>query len=120
MFKEMMMTFRFAILAVFTFAAMVSAAGAAPLQMAPLQVAQADQAAAQGKGTVNAVDAAGHKINLSHEPIPAIGWPSMKMNFPVAAAVDLKSVKAGTQVEFTLAKNKAGAYEIQSITPAGK
>jgi Cu(I)/Ag(I) efflux system protein CusF len=120
--KEKMMAFRFAIPVVFTFAAMVSTVGAAPLDQraGQLQMAQADLPVPQGKGTVNSVDAAGHKINLSHEPIPAIGWPAMKMNFPVAAAVDLKSVKPGTQVEFTLAKNKAGTYEIQSITPAGK
>lgn len=111
------MTFRFMMPVVFIFAATVPVAGAAPLDH---QMAQADQPAAQGKGTVNLVDAAGHKVNLSHEPIPAIGWPAMKMNFPVAATVDLKNVKAGAQVEFTLAKNKAGTYEIQSITPVAK
>ncbi len=111
------MIFRFAIPALFTFAAMIPAAGAAP---STYQMAQADQPAAQGKGMVNLVDAAGHKVNLSHEPIPAIGWPAMKMNFPVAPTVDLKNVKAGAQVEFTLAKNKAGTYEIQSITPVAK
>jgi Cu(I)/Ag(I) efflux system protein CusF len=112
------MTIRFAVPVLLTLA-MAFAASAADVP-AKLQITQADQASPQGKGTVNAVDAAGHKVNLSHEPIPAIGWPAMKMNFPVAATVDLKNVKPGTQVEFTLAKNKAGTYEIQSMTPAGQ
>ena len=99
------MRLRFAIPAVFVLASLASAAAAD---------------STPGKGTVNSVDAAGHKVNLSHEPIPAIGWPAMKMNFPVAPTVDLKNVTAGTRVEFVLEKNKAGTYEIQSITPAGK
>ena len=100
------MRLRFAIPAVFALASLASMAAAVE--------------STQGKGVVNSVDAAGHKVNLSHEPIPAIGWPAMKMNFPVAASVDLKGVKAGTQVEFTLEKNPAGTYEIKSMTPAGK
>src|SRR5262249_4740959 len=30
---------------------------------------------AHGTGTVNSVDPAQHKVNLSHNPIPEIGWP---------------------------------------------
>ena len=30
-----------------------------------------------GTGTVNSVDEAGRKINLSHGPIPQVGWPAM-------------------------------------------
>ncbi len=75
---------------------------------------------AAGKGVVNSVDATGHKVNVSHEPIPSLGWPAMKMDFAVAPSVDLKSVKAGTQVEFTVGKNKEGLPEIQAIQPVKK
>ena len=78
------------------------------------------EAGAKGKGVVNMVDAAAHKVNVSHEPIPSLGWPAMKMDFAVAPSVDLKTVQAGTQVEFTVGKNKAGLPEIQSIQPAKK
>lgn len=75
---------------------------------------------AKGKGVVNSVDATGHKVNVSHEPIPSLGWPAMKMDFAVAPSVDLKSVQAGTQVEFTVGKNKEGMPEIQAIQPVKK
>ena len=70
---------------------------------------------AKGKGVVNSVDAAGHKVNVSHEPIPSLKWPAMKMDFAVAPSVDLKSVQAGSQIEFVVGKNKEGLPEIQSI-----
>ena len=81
------------------------------------QVAQASQV--QGTGTVNSVDPAGHKVNLNHNAIPAIGWPAMTMDFPVAASIDLKAIKPGTQVNFTIEKGQGGMYEIRAIAPAG-
>ena len=73
----------------------------------------------QGTGTLNAVDAAAHKVNISHKAIPELGWPAMRMDFPVADTVDLKALQAGGQIEFVLEKNKAGTYEVQSIKPVG-
>lgn len=75
---------------------------------------------AKGKGVVNSVDAAAHKVNVSHDPIPSLGWPAMKMDFAVAPSVDLKSVAAGTSVEFTVGKTKDGLPEIQAIQPVKK
>jgi Cu/Ag efflux protein CusF len=74
---------------------------------------------AHGAGTVNSVDLAQHKVNVSHSPIPDIGWPAMTMDFPVAASVDLKTIKAGTRVNFTIEQGQGGMYEIKAITPAG-
>ena len=74
---------------------------------------------AHATGTVNSVDAAQHKINLSHQPIPAIGWPAMTMEFPVAPSVDLSRIKPGSRVNFSLEKDKGGMYQIQSVEPAG-
>jgi Cu/Ag efflux protein CusF len=81
-----------------------------------------DQSAqgAKGKGVVNSVDAASHKVNVSHEPIPSLKWPAMKMDFAVAPSVDLRSVQAGSQIEFVVGKNKEGLPEIQSIQPVKK
>src|SRR5262245_56715950 len=81
------------------------------------QIAQASQV--QGTGTINAIDAAGHKINLNHNAIPAIGWPAMTMDFTVAPAVNLSALKPGTRVNFTMQRGGDGMYVIQSITPAG-
>ena len=67
----------------------------------------------------NAVDPTQHKINLSHQPIPEIGWPAMTMEFPVAPSIDLKGIKPGTRVNFTIEQGQGGMYEIKAIAPAG-
>lgn len=74
---------------------------------------------AQGTGTVNSVDAAGHKLNVSHDPIPAIGFPAMTMDFAVAPSVNLSAVKPGSRINFTVEQGAGGMYEIKSISPAG-
>ena len=72
----------------------------------------------QGKGKVNEVDADSHTINISHQPIAALKWPAMKMNFPVASDVDLSSVKADDTVAFTLQGDADGNYTIVNLKPA--
>jgi len=74
---------------------------------------------AHATGTVNSVDPAQHKINVSHQPIPEIGWPAMTMDFAVAPAVDVRAIKPGARINFTIEKGQGGMYEIQAITPAG-
>src|SRR6516162_1837727 len=39
--------------------------------------------ATKASGTVNAVDAAKHKITVSHRAIKSLGWPAMTMDFAV-------------------------------------
>ncbi|GAB6846150.1 Cu(I)/Ag(I) efflux system protein CusF [Methylorubrum rhodinum] len=75
------------------------------------------QQTASATGTVSAVNASQHKVTFDHEPIPAINWPAMHMEFPVAQSVDLSKVKPGEKVKFTLSGSK-GSYTVQSITPA--
>jgi Cu/Ag efflux protein CusF len=43
----------------------------------------------------------------------------MTMEFPVATSVDLKPIKPGTRINFTIEKSQSGMYEIKAITPAG-
>jgi Cu/Ag efflux protein CusF len=83
------------------------------------QMAHSGHAHAQGSGTVNSVDAAAHKVNVSHGPISAIGLPAMTVDFAVAPSVDLQTVKPGTRVNFTLEHGEGGMYVIQSMKPAG-
>jgi Cu/Ag efflux protein CusF len=79
----------------------------------------AQAAHVEGIGTVNSVDAAGHKVNLNHNPIPVIGWPAMTMDFAVAPSVDLRALKPGTRVNFMMQRGGDGMYVIHSITPSG-
>ena len=83
-----------------------------------MKMAHSGHAHAQGAGTVNSIDASAHRINVSHGPIPAIGFPAMTMDFAVAPSVDLQAVKPGTRVNFTVEKGQGGMYVIQSIAPA--
>ena len=75
------------------------------------------QQTASATGTVAAVNASQHKVTFDHEPIPAINWPAMHMEFPAISSVDLSKVKPGEKVKFTLSGSK-GSYTVQSITPA--
>jgi Cu/Ag efflux protein CusF len=90
-----------------------------PQPSGEMHMAHAGQDDARGTGTVNSVDPAQHKINLSHQPIPDIGWPAMTMDFPVAPSVDLTAIQPGSRVNFTIEKGPGGMYEIKAITPAG-
>ena len=93
---------------------------AAPaLNSAEMQMAHEGHSDIRGSGTVNSVDPAQQKVNVSHNPIPEIGWPAMTMDFPVAPSVDLRALKPGTRVDFTIEKSQGGMYEIQTISPAG-
>ncbi len=84
-----------------------------------IKLAHSGHRHASGSGTVNSVDAAGHKLNISHGPMPAIGWPSMTMDFAVAPTIDLGAIQPGIRVNFTIEQGTGGTYVIQSIRPAG-
>ncbi|MGE0279055.1 MAG: copper-binding protein [Rhizobiaceae bacterium] len=84
-----------------------------------IQVAHEGRADAHGTGTVTAVNAAQHRIGMQHEPIPAIGWPAMSMEFAVAPSVNLQGIQPGSRVNFSIEKGADGMYVIQSIQPAG-
>jgi len=74
------------------------------------------EGAASATGTVTAVNMAAKKVTIDHGPIPAIKWPSMKMEFATAPSVDLTKVKAGDKVRFTLT-GSGSTYTVQSIAP---
>lgn len=84
-----------------------------------MQLAHEGHKGTRATGTVNAVDPAQHKLNISHNPIPELGWPAMTMDFPVAPSVDLRSVKPGMKVNFTIEQGQGGTPQIQSVSPAG-
>jgi len=69
-----------------------------------------------GKGVVRDLMGEG-KINLSHDPIQALGWPSMTMDFKLAEGVSTKDLKPGMAVEFDLME-KDNVYLIDAIRPA--
>ena len=66
---------------------------------------------------MNAIAVDERKINISHEPIPSIGWPKMTMDFSLDAGVDLEGIETGERVRFHLREEGDGGYSISAIEP---
>lgn len=56
-----------------------------------------------------------NKINMAHDPIPALDWPDMVMDFDLKENLSLKGLNKGDKVEFELEKGENG-YVVKSIT----
>ncbi|MDG4553067.1 MAG: copper-binding protein [Candidatus Competibacter sp.] len=70
-------------------------------------------------GTVKSVDAAKGKLVIDHEPIPALHWPRMVMDFQLVDKAMAEQVKAGDKVNFTLTPGeKKGSYTVTALEPA--
>ncbi|NVJ69570.1 MAG: efflux RND transporter periplasmic adaptor subunit [Alphaproteobacteria bacterium] len=63
-----------------------------------------------GMGTVNAIS--GKTVNLSHDPIESLGWPTMTMDMQVAPDVDLSMFEAGDRMHFQIRKTPEGPFVI--------
>lgn len=70
---------------------------------------------AMGEGTIHRISKLNRTVNLTHAPIPALNWPEMTMDLPVAKSVDLNSVKAGDHVKFHLELGDDKKYIITKI-----
>jgi Cu(I)/Ag(I) efflux system membrane fusion protein len=72
---------------------------AQPLGAAPVAPPPKPQASLyETRGRIEALTA--DSITLSHEPVPAIGWPAMTMTFKLGSRALAKGVKAGDRVAF--------------------
>jgi Cu(I)/Ag(I) efflux system protein CusF len=84
--------------------------------------AAAEEASATGErisatGKLNEIMASERKVNITHGPIPALGWPGMTMDFRLADTASLEGIEAGARIVFQLRKGSDGAYEIESLSP---
>ena len=68
---------------------------------------------ATGMGMVHAITPDG-KLSISHDPIPALGWPAMRMDMDVAG-LDTSAIPLDTNVEFDLAQGEDGLYVIVGL-----
>jgi Cu(I)/Ag(I) efflux system protein CusF len=69
---------------------------------------------AQGTGVVTEIDAREAVVTLKHEPIPALGWPTMTMPFHLASPAMLKGLKVGQKIAFDT-REAPGLPEITAI-----
>jgi Cu(I)/Ag(I) efflux system periplasmic protein CusF len=67
------------------------------------------------RGVIQAVNVEAGSVNITHEPIPALSWPTMTMDLPVTEAVDLSGVKAGDTVEFAIVLGSDDVYRISQM-----
>ena len=76
----------------------------------------------RGRGTVKDIDATAGRIELEHEPIPAMQWPSMTMGFIAEEKGQLAGLKKGDAVEFEVRPkpDKDGNYLLPKISKAGR
>ena len=69
-----------------------------------------------GSGRITVIDAKTGELEMQHEPIPSLDWPSMTMEFEVKDPSILKGLKKGQQVEFDLVKEDGG-FPVVAIRP---
>ena len=74
--------------------------------------------AIEATGKINNVDPAKGTVNVTHDPIKALGWPKMKMEFSVEKDVDLSGIKAGDAVKFSLKPEGEDNYVVVKINKA--
>jgi Cu(I)/Ag(I) efflux system membrane fusion protein len=79
----------------------------------------APEVVAETEATINGVDAAKRTINVSHGPIPAIGWPPMTMDFGLAKGIDVSALEPG-EVTLGIGRDAAGTFIAVAVTPSGE
>jgi Cu(I)/Ag(I) efflux system membrane fusion protein len=72
------------------------------------------ESAAVGTGRLLAIDPATGKVSLDHDPIEALGWPAMQMDFTLADGVATQGLATGDRVRFTL-ESRPDGYRITAI-----
>jgi len=80
--------------------------------------AHADRVRADGVGLLHKIDAESRVVNLTHEPIAAVGWPAMTMEFQVEPGVVLEGYVAGDRVRFTMEEREDYQYVLVALEPA--
>ena len=56
-------------------------------------------------------------VNVSHEPIPEIGWPAMTMDMPLLDSVEMTGeIAEGDTVIMMLIKGDDGMYAISALS----
>jgi Cu/Ag efflux protein CusF len=67
-----------------------------------------------GTGVVEALSPGEGKLRMHHDPIPALDWPSMTMDFSLAEGVSLEGLAEGDPVMFQLERSGDG-YRVVAI-----
>ena len=71
----------------------------------------------QAEGKVESVDAKAGVITLNHGPIASLKWPAMTMEFKIANASLLSTLKPGVSVAVEIVERQPGEWVITRATP---
>jgi Cu(I)/Ag(I) efflux system membrane fusion protein len=71
----------------------------------------------RGTARIVASDPKTGELTMDHDPIPALKWPAMVMDFEVADSAVLKDLKKGQAVNFEMVKKDDG-FVVTAIRPA--
>lgn len=74
----------------------------------------------EGTGVIKEIKLSEHSLTLQHEPIPALNWPQMTMDFVVEDKIDLSKFGQNDNVKFKLKKYKNDEYiitDLEKIAP---
>lgn len=77
-----------------------------------------DARQAKAPAVIHSIDADAGTINVTHEPVEALGWPKMTMDLPVTRRVDLSAVEEGANVVLTLKKGMDNRFRVIAIEAA--
>ena len=72
----------------------------------------------QVKAVIHKADANSGILNVTHDPIPALKWPTMTMDLPATKRVDLSGIKEGIKALITLKQGRDKQFRIIAIKPA--
>jgi Cu(I)/Ag(I) efflux system membrane fusion protein len=92
-----------------------SAALATPTATTSSVAPAAKGAGHHAEGTVEEVDAKAGTVSLSHGPVASLKWPAMTMEFKVANAALLKTLKPGAKVKIEFVERGPGEWVITSV-----
>lgn len=73
---------------------------------------------AQGHGVLKKISVGNDTVTIAHEPIKALGWPGMVMDFKVKDAAALGHLKPGQRVDFEVVQAADGTYAVSHIAAA--
>ncbi|MEZ5877563.1 MAG: copper-binding protein [Tepidamorphaceae bacterium] len=74
---------------------------------------------AEGVHTTGEVHTIGeNSVNVSHDPIPDIGWPAMRMDLPLLEGADIDGVAEGDKVMIMLEMGPDGSYGVRALEKA--
>lgn len=74
------------------------------------------EGAVHAKAVVNSIGDG--TANVSHEPIPEIGWPAMTMDLPLLENAEMMGeIAPGDEVTLMLVKGSDGMYAIGAMMP---